>query len=157
MGINACLDVNCVLFFPFFCFIVYNSISRLGRLLESCLDVWPQAIDYCRWRFTRRQQQRHSIGSLIIGYWTLDLYNSASPSQSLNAFYIILHIEMWLDDSIIIVILSGSTISRKRKKLLKPRLKRSRTIRWCARRRRPRNWPKKPKKPTRTNWQVYNI
>jgi hypothetical protein len=39
-------------------------------------------------------QQQHSIGSLIIGYWTLDLYNSASPSQSLNAFYIILHIEM---------------------------------------------------------------
>jgi hypothetical protein len=37
---------------------------------------------------------QHSIGSLIIGYWTLDLYNSASPSQSLNAFYIILHIEM---------------------------------------------------------------
>jgi hypothetical protein len=36
-------------------------------------------------------QQQHSIGSLIIGYWTLDLYNSAAPSQSLNALYIILH------------------------------------------------------------------
>lgn len=34
---------------------------------------------------------QHSIGSLIIGYWTLDLYNSAAPSQSLNALYIILH------------------------------------------------------------------